>query len=129
MLPKKIFFLLFATLFFYSCSTPKRATFSGKKAAVSNVKATYYHKKFNGRSTASGEKFHNSGMTAAHKTLPFGTIVKVTNPNNNKSVKVRINDRGPFVKGREIDLTRKAFMKLTDDKKKGILNVNLKIVK
>jgi peptidoglycan lytic transglycosylase len=58
-----------------------------------------------GRRTASGERVHSGGLTAAHKTLPFGTMVRVTNRNNSKSVVVRINDRGPFVRGRVIDLT------------------------
>jgi rare lipoprotein A len=58
-----------------------------------------------GRRTASGERVQSGGLTAAHKTLPFGTMVRVTNRNNSKSVVVRINDRGPFVRGRVIDLT------------------------
>ncbi|MHC5202048.1 septal ring lytic transglycosylase RlpA family protein [Myroides sp. LJL119] len=92
------------------------------------VVASYYHKKFNGRKTASGQKFKNSKMTAAHKTLPFGSIVKVTNIQNNKSVKVRINDRGPFIKGREIDLSKKAFMKISDHKGQGLIKVKLKVI-
>jgi len=71
-------------------------------------KASYYAKKFNGRATASGEKYRSSQKTAAHRTLPFGTKVKVTNLSNGKSVKVRINDRGPFVPGRIIDVSGKA---------------------
>ena len=58
-----------------------------------------------GARTASGERVHSGGLTAAHKTLPFGTMVRVTNHRNNQSVVVRINDRGPFVRGRVIDLT------------------------
>ena len=58
-----------------------------------------------GRRTASGERVHSGALTAAHKTLPFGTMVRVTNRRNNQSVVVRINDRGPFVRGRVIDLT------------------------
>ncbi len=60
---------------------------------------------YSGEKTASGEKAHPGGLTAAHRTLPFGTKVKVTNKRNGKSVTVRINDRGPFVRGRIIDLT------------------------
>jgi rare lipoprotein A len=67
--------------------------------------ATYYGQEFAGRRTASGEKFNPSGMTAAHRTLPFGTRVRVTNPRNGRSIIVRVNDRGPFVKGRAIDLS------------------------
>jgi rare lipoprotein A (peptidoglycan hydrolase) len=67
--------------------------------------ASYYGREFHGRRTANGEKFDMNAMTAAHRTLPFGTVVRVTNPANNKSVRVRINDRGPFVSGRDIDLS------------------------
>jgi|RhiMetdeSRZDD1v2_1073273.scaffolds.fasta_scaffold1183504_1 rare lipoprotein A len=67
--------------------------------------ATYYGKEFAGRRTASGERFNPGAMTAAHRTLPFGTRVRVTNSHNGRSVIVRINDRGPFVKGRSIDLS------------------------
>jgi rare lipoprotein A len=67
--------------------------------------ATYYGHELAGRRTASGEKFNPSAMTAAHGTLPFGTRVRVTNSRNGRSIIVRINDRGPFVKGRAIDLS------------------------
>ena len=74
--------------------------------------ASFYGRKFHGRRTASGERFDMNAMTAAHRTLPFGTRVKVTNPRNGKSVTVRINDRGPFSKGRTIDLSRAAAEQL-----------------
>lgn len=70
--------------------------------------ASWYGPKFAGRLTANGEIFDPSQLTAAHKTLPFGTMVRVTNVTNNMSVVVRINDRGPFVKQRVIDLSRYA---------------------
>lgn len=70
--------------------------------------ASYYGKRFAGRPTASGERFDPQQYTAAHRTLPFGSKVRVTNPNTGKSVVVRINDRGPFVKGRTIDVSRRA---------------------
>ncbi|WP_036692507.1 septal ring lytic transglycosylase RlpA family protein [Pedobacter glucosidilyticus] len=79
-------------------------------------KASYYADKFDGRKTASGEVFRNHKLTAAHKTLPFGTKVKVTNLNNGKTVKVRVNDRGPFVAGRIIDLSKQAAKKIAIDK-------------
>lgn len=60
---------------------------------------------YHGRKTASGERFNTNAMTAAHKTLPFGTRVTVTNQRNGRSVSVRISDRGPFVRGRIIDLS------------------------
>ena len=70
--------------------------------------ASWYGGKFHGRLTANGERYDMNELTAAHKTLPFGTKVKVTNSANGKSVVVRINDRGPFVAGRTIDLSRGA---------------------
>ncbi len=70
--------------------------------------ASWYGPGFHGRLTANGERYNQNGLTAAHKTLPFGTQVRVTNLNNGRSVIVRINDRGPFVRGRVIDLSRGA---------------------
>ena len=67
--------------------------------------ASFYGERFHGRQTANGEIYDMNKHTAAHKKLPFNSIVRVTNLNNNKSVIVRINDRGPFVKGRVIDLS------------------------
>ena len=90
-----------------------------------NGKASFYADKFSGRKTASGETFRNNKLTGAHKTLPFGTKVKVTNKNNGKSVKVRINDRGPFVTGRIIDLSKKAAKKIDLDKA-GVAEVEIK---
>ena len=74
--------------------------------------ASYYASKFDGRRTASGERFDNQGMTAAHRTLPFGTLVRVTNLATGNSVVVRINDRGPFSAGRMIDVSRAAAEEL-----------------
>ncbi|WP_321169562.1 septal ring lytic transglycosylase RlpA family protein [Flavobacterium sedimenticola] len=93
-----------------------------------NAHASYYHNKFNGRRTASGKRFDNTKYTAAHKKLPFGTIVKVTNEANGKSVIVEITDRGPFSKVREIDLTRKAFMEIASNKNSGSVIVKLEII-
>ncbi|WP_300601392.1 septal ring lytic transglycosylase RlpA family protein [Niabella sp.] len=75
-------------------------------------KASYYADSFIGRKTASGAVFRQNKKTAAHPSLPFGTIVKVTNLKNGRRVKVRINDRGPFVRGRIIDLSKKTARKL-----------------
>jgi len=90
--------------------------------------ASYYAIKFQYRKTASGEPLNNDSMTAAHRTLPFGTEVIVKNLNNGKSVKVRINDRGPFVKGRIIDLTRAAFSRIAN-LGKGVAKVEIRVVK
>ncbi|WP_394331009.1 septal ring lytic transglycosylase RlpA family protein [Flavobacterium beibuense] len=93
-----------------------------------DVIATYYHDKFNGRKTSSGERFDNTKYTAAHKSLPFGTQVRVTNLTNGKYVDVTVNDRGPFSKKLEIDLTKKAFMEITGNKNYGILKVKIEII-
>ncbi len=91
-------------------------------------KGSYYADKFEGRKTASGEVYRANKSTAAHKTLPFGTMVKVTNLANNKSVIVRINDRGPFTKGRIIDLSKSAAKKL-DGIRAGIIDVKIEVIK
>jgi rare lipoprotein A len=74
--------------------------------------ASWYGGKFHGRKTASGERFNENALTAAHRTLRFGTWVEVENLRNGKKVKVRINDRGPFTKGRIIDLSQAAAQKI-----------------
>ncbi len=71
-------------------------------------KASFYHDKFNGRKTSNGEIFSNHKYTCAHKTLPFGTMLKVTNMSTGQSVLVKVNDRGPFVRGRILDLSKAA---------------------
>lgn len=75
-------------------------------------KASYYARSFHGEETANGETFNQNALVAAHKTLPFGTEVQVTNLDNGKQVTVRINDRGPFKPGRIIDLSRVAAAKI-----------------
>lgn len=74
--------------------------------------ASWYGPGFNGKMAASGERFNQNAMTAAHKTLPFGTVVKVVDQRTGKSVKVKINDRGPYHGGRIIDLSKAAATKL-----------------
>jgi rare lipoprotein A len=74
--------------------------------------ASWYGPGFHGKKAASGERFNQNAMTAAHRSLPFGTVVKVTNQKTGKSIKVTINDRGPFHKGRIIDLSKAAAVKL-----------------
>ncbi|MBD9676776.1 septal ring lytic transglycosylase RlpA family protein [Pseudomonas sp. PDM18] len=74
--------------------------------------ASYYGKAHHGKRTASGERFNQNALTAAHRTLPFGTRVRVTNLDNGRSVVVRINDRGPFGRGRIIDVSKAAAEQL-----------------
>jgi len=90
--------------------------------------ASYYHDRFNGKKTASGTRFNNKKYTAAHKKLPFGTKVKVTNEANGKFVIVEITDRGPFVKTREIDLSKRAFMDISKSKGAGAMTVTIETI-
>ena len=93
-------------------AAPAAAPEKAASADSSEGKVAYYGKKFNGRKTASGERFNAGAMTMAHKTLPFGTMVKVTNIKNSKSVIVRVNDRGPSTPDRIGDLTSGAASKI-----------------
>ena len=89
--------------------------------------ASWYGAKFHGRTTASGERYDMHAMTAAHRTLPFGVVVEVTNLDNDRRVRVRINDRGPFKKGRIIDLSYAAAREL-DMVHKGLAPVKVRVV-
>lgn len=92
---------------------------------------SHYGYDLHGSQTATGGRFDQWAMTAAHKTLPFGSVVRVTNKANGKSVTVRINDRGPYIKGRVLDLSRGAFLKIAPQKQ-GILkadNVIIEVIK
>lgn len=77
-----------------------------------SMKASWYGPGFHGHKTANGERYDQMSFTAAHKSLKFGTLLKVTNPKNNKSVVVRINDRGPYIAGRDLDLSKAAALSL-----------------
>jgi peptidoglycan lytic transglycosylase len=91
-------------------------------------KASFYSLKYQFRKTASGERFNQLAKTAAHKTLPLGSKVKVTNIKNGKSVIVKINDRGPYVKGRIIDLTWFAFNAIASTSS-GVIDVSIEVIK
>jgi rare lipoprotein A len=111
---------LYLTFFlsFFACSL---------MAQVQTGKASFYADKFEGVYTASGEKYKHSKLTGAHKTLPFGTKVRVTNLENNKSVEVVINDRGPYVEDRIIDLSKGAAEQLGFINK-GLADVKLEVI-
>ncbi len=100
---------------------------STESGSIQEGEASYYAHKYHGRTTANGEVYDENKMTAAHKTLPFGTTVRVTNLANGKKVVVRINDRGPFVKGRIIDLSYKAAGEL-DYISRGVVKVRVEIL-
>jgi len=93
-----------------------------------SAKAAYYAMILQFRKTAGGERFNQYSHTAAHRTLPFGTKVKVTNVRSGKIVIVKINDRGPFVKGRIIDLSRSAFKQIGNIDS-GVINVKIEVIK
>ena len=92
------------------------------------VLASWYGKKFHGRKTANGEIYNMYGVSAAHRTLPLGTIVQAINPQNGRSLKLRINDRGPYIKGRSLDLSFGAAKEL-DIVKQGVAPLLVRIIK
>jgi rare lipoprotein A len=98
------------------------------KPFKTNAHASYYADKFSGRKSASGKIFYNNKYMAAHKKLPFGTKLKVTNEKNGKTVYVDVVDRGPFVKGREIDLSSRAFREIASRKGDGAVIVTIEIL-
>lgn len=106
---------------------PAPATAPAAAGGAMEGLAAYYSNRLNGRRTASGEVFDQGKLTAAHQTLAYGTKVKVTNTKNNRSVVVRINDRGPTQQGRVIDLSRAAASKL-GMMKAGLVPVKLEVV-
>ena len=144
-------FVSFIALFCLTNSSPKHRKFKNLTVLQDTVKvadtividtidlnvvlykeeahASYYHDKFTGRRTASGAIFNNKELTCAHKTLPFGTKLKVTSIKTGKSVIVTVTDRGPFAKGRHIDLSKKAFMLIAPNKYGGHIMVKIEIIK
>lgn len=107
---RKLGWLLLLVLL-QSCSHSARSSVGADRVSVVSVqqgKASYYGARHHGRKTASGEAFNKNALTAAHPSFPFGTQVRVTNLTNQQSIVVRINDRGPYAKGRIIDLSEQA---------------------
>jgi rare lipoprotein A len=105
-----------------SCATTSAPTTESGGGEVGV--ASYYADRFHGRQTASGERYDRNAYTAAHRRLPFGALVQVTRIDNGETVEVRINDRGPFVKGRVIDLSYAAAKKL-GMLRKGVVRVKV----
>jgi len=105
----------------------KRSQAHFKTGQVLKGKASWYGPKFHGKKTANGETYDMYGITAAHKELPFNTIVEVTNMVNGKKCRVRINDRGPFIKNRILDLSKGAAQKIGLDKM-GVAKVEIRII-
>lgn len=105
---------------------PARAVVSTEGAYQVGV-ASYYAHKFHGRKTANGETFDMYGMTAAHRELPLGTVIRVTHLENGRSIEVRVNDRGPFIPGRVLDLSLGAAQRL-DLVEAGVAHVMIEII-
>ena len=122
-----IFAFAFVPFLFIACA-PKSGNIPRDTGWSDKGLASWYGNKFHGRKTASGEIYDMHKLTAAHRTLPFGTIVKVTNRKNNKSVVVRITDRGPFVRGRIIDLSYGAAAQI-DMINEGLVPVKIIVIK
>ena len=126
MKPIKIIFLI-NILMLTACSSIQPNKNKNWLGYIQTGIASYYADKHQNQKTASGERYRHKLKTAAHKTLPLGVNVKVTNLKNSKSVVVKVNDRGPFVKGRIIDLSKSAF-KAISQPNDGLLNVRIEVV-
>ena len=113
--------VLLAIIILYSCAAPRYRE-------IEYGMASWYGSEFHGRPTASGEIYNMNDMTAAHNSLPLGSRVMVTNLENGKSIEVTINDRGPFVEGRIIDLSYGAAKRL-DFIKEGTTDVKIDVLK
>lgn len=128
-----LIFLGLGLVFFASCAVSGRppigAAVHPPGAEEGQVGlASYYSDTLHGRLTASGERYDREALTAAHPTLPFGTVVRVTNLKNGKSIEVRINDRGPFVAKRVIDLSFRAAHAISMIKR-GTVLVQLEVIR
>ncbi|WP_201984272.1 septal ring lytic transglycosylase RlpA family protein [Hymenobacter rubidus] len=123
--------LLLALALLASCGGSRSASNSSKAprgAAVQKGLGSYYADKFNGRPTASGSIYRPGQMTAAHNTLPFGTVIRVTNTRNGRSVDVTVTDRGPHTKGYIVDVSRRAAVQL-DIIEAGVVPVLVTVIK
>jgi rare lipoprotein A len=118
--------VLVVTLLISACSGFQ--SMPDQVASTETGKASFYAAKHQSKKTASGERYSQNLKTAAHRKLPFGTKIKVTNLANGKSVVAKVNDRGPFVKGRIVDLSRSAFASIANPAV-GVISVELEVVK
>ena len=122
--------LVVSALWLAGCASGPRGgspSGDGARTIYQTGPATYYADRFNGRRTASGERYRASRLTAAHRELAFGSRVRVTNQNNGRSVTVRINDRGPYAGRRIIDLSGRAARKLRM-RRAGVVPVTLEVL-
>ncbi len=124
MVPLRRFALPVLIVLLFACAHAPRRSGEQRGDALGEGTASYYGAAHRGRQTANGERFDPSALTAAHRTLPFGTCLRVENLRNQRSVEVRVNDRGPFVKGRIVDVSEAAARQL-DFLREGIARVRL----
>ena len=124
----KIIALLLLSVLVSACSSVPHPKTSANSRVLETGKASYYADKYQSRPTASGEPFNQFAKTAAHKRLPFGSLVQVTNLRNGKNIVVKINDRGPFVRGRIIDLSKSAFSAIAN-LREGVIPVSIRLVR
>jgi len=110
-----------------ACSSMQTTT-SSSVGHTEFGKASFYANKHQSKKTASGELYSHNLKTAAHRNLPFGTMIKVTNVKNGKSTVARVNDRGPYIKGRIVDLSKSAFSSIANTAT-GVISVELEVVK
>ena len=129
-------FVILISALMWGCSSVKPTSGSDQPTTTSSVdrigyvetgKASFYADKHQSKKTASGELYDQKLNTAAHRTLPFGTTVRVTNMQNGKSVVVKINDRGPFIKNRILDLSQSAFTSIAGASS-GIIEVKIEVI-
>jgi len=121
-------FVLLALSAVLGCSSVQPRSGAEWIGYTESGKASFYADKHQSNKTASGERYDHDLKTAAHKTIPFGSKVRVTNVTNGKSVVVKINDRGPFVKGRIVDLSKSAFSSIGNTSA-GLISVRIEVVR
>ena len=119
-----LLFLVLLSIALYSCASNR----GNANSSYQSTTVSYYANKFNGKKTASGEIYRHSKMTAAHKTLSFGTKVEIINIENSKKIIITVNDRGPLKAGRAFDLSQGAFKKI-GNLNNGILKVKYKVLR
>ena len=118
---------LLATPVWSQAPAPAAGALSGAAGETQTGLAAYYSDRLHGRRTASGERYNREALTTAHQTLPFGTRIKVTNTTNNRSVVLRVNDRGPTQQGRIIDVSKRAARNL-GFVRAGLVEVKIEVV-
>ena len=124
--PAIVWSLILLVSLVLGCASAPPSRSAGTEGGQTGL-ASYYHDRFHGRTTASGDTYDRDALTAAHRTLAFGTRIRVTNLQNGRSVNLRVTDRGPFVDGRIVDVSRRAAEEL-DFVAEGLVKVRLEVL-